>query len=305
MKKTSLIFLLLFLCMSFVGYAQKMTIATYNLRNDNQGDSIAGNGWQQRCPIIANLIQYHDFDIFGTQECFYHQLENLVDKLPGYAYIGVGRDDGKKEGEHSAVFYKTDKFKLLENGDFWLSQDTKKPNLGWDAACVRICSWGRFEVKETGFKFLFFNLHMDHVGVTARRESAKLILSKIKEMAGDSQVILTGDFNVDQKNESYTLLNTSGILKDSYEMSPIRYELNGTFNNFRINLKTDERIDHIFLTNGFRVSRHGILTECYWTPGEDKNTIDKNGNFPEELSLYKYIPRLPSDHYPVVTIVEY
>jgi endonuclease/exonuclease/phosphatase family metal-dependent hydrolase len=124
-------------------------------------------------------------------------------------------------------------------------------------------------------------------------------------MAGDSQVILTGDFNVDQKNESYTLLNTSGILKDSYEMSPIRYELNGTFNNFKINLKTDERIDHIFLTNGFKVLRHGILTECYWTPGEDKNAVDKNGNFPQELSLYKYISRLPSDHYPVVTIVEY
>ena len=95
-----------------------ITVASYNLRNANGGDSINGNGWGQRYPVIAQIVQYHDFDIFGTQECFIHQLKDMKEALPGYDYIGVGRDDGKEKGEHSAIFYRTDKFDVIEKGDF-------------------------------------------------------------------------------------------------------------------------------------------------------------------------------------------
>ena len=120
MKKYLLTILLLVLGAE----AYSMTIATYNLRNANGGDSINGNGWGQRCPHIAGLIKFHGFEIFGTQEGKYHQLQDLKNALPGYDYIGVGRDDGKTEGEHSAIFYDTDKFSLIDHGDFWLSTDT-------------------------------------------------------------------------------------------------------------------------------------------------------------------------------------
>lgn len=78
--------------------------ASYNLRNANHNDSVNGNGWGLRYPVIAGIVQYHDFDIFGTQECFIHQLEDMKKALPEYDYIGVGRDNGKTEGEHSAIF---------------------------------------------------------------------------------------------------------------------------------------------------------------------------------------------------------
>ena len=94
-------------------------------------------------------------------------------------YIGVGRDDGKTKGEYAPIFYRKDRFKLLRSGNFWLSENTIKPNKGWDAAYIRICTWGEFKDKTDKFKFWFFNLHMDHIGVVARRESAKLILSLI------------------------------------------------------------------------------------------------------------------------------
>ena len=110
-----------------------ITVASYNLRNANGGDSINGNGWGQRYPVIAQIVQYHDFDIFGTQECFIHQLKDMKEALPGYDYIGVGRDDGKEKGEHSAIFYRTDKFDVIEKGDFWLSETTDVPSKGWDA----------------------------------------------------------------------------------------------------------------------------------------------------------------------------
>lgn len=90
------------------------TVASYNLRNANGNDSLHGNGWGQRYPVIAKMVQYHDFDIFGTQECFLHQLKDMKEALPGYDYIGVGRDDGKTQGEHSAIFYRTDKFDIIE-----------------------------------------------------------------------------------------------------------------------------------------------------------------------------------------------
>ena len=121
-----------------------ITVASYNLRNANGGDSINGNGWGQRYPVIAQIVQYHDFDIFGTQECFIHQLKDTKEALPSYDYIGVGRDDGKEKGEHSAIFYRTDKFDVIEQGDFWLSETPDVPSKGWDAVLPRICGWGHF-----------------------------------------------------------------------------------------------------------------------------------------------------------------
>ena len=123
-------------------------------------------------------------------------------------------------------------FQLLDHGDFWLNETPDKPALGWDAACIRICTWGKFSVKtaqnDANYKqsdspkdnhktFYYFNLHMDHVGVVARREAAKLVVKRIKEMTDGLPVILTGDFNVDQNDEIYTIFTQSGLLKDSFD----------------------------------------------------------------------------------------
>ena len=141
MKKIIFSFLCL-LCVLSMGAAEHIIVGTYNIRNANKGDSINGNGWGQRSPYIAQLVQFHGFDIFGTQEGKYPQLQDLKRMMPGYDYIGVGRDDGKQGGEHSAIFYRTEKFEVLDHGDFWLSTETDHPNKGWDAALPSICSWG-------------------------------------------------------------------------------------------------------------------------------------------------------------------
>ena len=112
------------------------TTASYNLRYANAEDSAAGNGWGKRYPVMAKLIQYHSFDIFGTQEGYIRQLEDMKAALPGYEYIGVGRNDGKEAGEHSAIFYRTDKFDLIKKGDFWLSETPDTASIGWDAVLV-------------------------------------------------------------------------------------------------------------------------------------------------------------------------
>ncbi|MBQ6284246.1 MAG: endonuclease/exonuclease/phosphatase family protein [Bacteroidales bacterium] len=280
-----------------------LQVGSYNIRYENKGDSLKGNGWGQRLPIIAQQILFHDLEIFGTQEGYIGQLEGMKALLPGYEYIGVGRDDGKQAGEHSAIFYKTEVFDLLDHGDFWLSPTPDVPSKGWDAALNRICTWGHFRIKATRQELYYMSLHMDHIGVQARMESAKLVVEKIKEICGGKPVVLTGDFNVDQNNPIYSTFVTSGILNDSYEVCEIRYALDGTANGFDPNSFTTSRIDHVFVSPQTRVIRYGVLTDTYRTMTPEAQKYE-NGNFPKEISFQAFQARTPSDHFPIKVILQ-
>lgn len=265
-----------------------INVASYNIRQLNESDSLAGNGWAVRCPVLSQLIKYHEFDIFGTQEGFKRQLEELKAQLPGYDYTGSGREDGKDAGEHSAIFYRTDIFDLMDSGDFWLSETPDRPSTGWDAVLPRICSWAHFRHIPSGKEFLMFNLHMDHIGKQARVESAKLVQSKMQELGSDLPTFLTGDFNVDQTHQSYAALTSTGKLNDSYQTAEQVYALNGTFNDYRTDDFSTSRIDHIFVSPNVKVEKYGVLTDTYRTPSESCDTVAK------------YTARTPSDHFPVV-----
>lgn len=278
MKKISLSILFL-LGFFYILSAQELTVASFNIRLKTTSD--VGNLWDDRKHAVTNLIQFHEFDIFGIQEGFYEQVQDMKNQLPGFEYIGVGRDDGAQKGEHSAVFFNKQRFKLIKDGTFWLSDtDTEKPNKGWDAALPRICTWGVFEDNQNNKQFIFMNTHFDHIGVEARRESAKLILEKAKELAGDLPIILTGDFNVDETNEAYFTLAKSGIVRDAHELAKIVYEPNSSFNAWGKGLKPKQRIDHIFITKPFKVRKYGILTDTY-------------------------MGKFPSDHFPVVSVLHW
>ena len=299
MKRIYILVAILFTSISLS--AQELVVASYNIRNDNSGDAKRGNGWAQRCPIICDQIEWNNVDIFGAQEVKRNQIDDMLRELEGYAFVGVGRDDGKDKGEFSPVFYKTDRFKLLDQGTFWISETPEKIGVkGWDAALPRICSYARLQDKVTKKKFWFFNLHMDHIGVEARKEGAKLIARKITEMCGNEPAMVSGDFNVDQNNEAYKTIVSQGVLTDSYEKSAKRYIQNGTFNSFNPNLYTKSRIDHIFVTKQVNVSHYAVLTDGYWTENTMPAKSIKGEAAPKEISFQKYIHRCPSDHYPVM-----
>ena len=292
------------LCFAMAMSAQSLFVGSYNIRYHNNGDDRKGNVWTTRCKVICDQVNFEDPDIFGAQEVLHAQLDDMLGALDGYDYIGVGRDNGKKKGEYAAIFYKKDRIKLLNNGNFWLNETPEKPKLGWDAACIRICSWGEFEQAATGFRFYYFNLHMDHVGVVARREAAKLVVKKIGEIAKGAPVVLTGDFNVDQNDEIYGIFASSGILNDSYTHARLRFAENGTFNDFDPNSFTESRIDHIFVSPSFQVKRYGVLTDTYRSivgKGEKKQAND----CPEEIDIKTYQARTPSDHFPVKVELEF
>ena len=264
--KRILLVAILMVCAVVVS-AQDLYVGTYNIRYKNKDDSIKGNVWTKRCQVMCDQINFESPDVLGMQEVLVEQLHDFQRLLDNYSSIGVGRDDGKEAGEYAAIFYKNDRVKLLDSGNFWLNETPDVPKLGWDAACIRICTWGKFKDLRTKKKFYFFNLHMDHVGVVARREAAKLVVSRIKEMTQDAPVVLTGDFNVDQTDEIYGIFAHSGILKDSYENARIRFAENGTFNSFKVETKTDSRIDHVFVSPSFKVEAYGLRTDSYWAKG--------------------------------------
>ena len=285
--------------------AQEMLVGTYNIRNKNDGDSIRGERWSKRCQVICDQMNFMSPAIFGTQEVLHTQLQDMLHGLRNYGTIGVGRDDGNTKGEYSAIFYDKGRLRLLDHGDFWLSETPDRPTLGWDAACIRICTWGKFKDLQSGRKFYFFNLHMDHVGRVARREGAHLVVSKIREIAGKKPVVLTGDFNVDQTDEIYSIFTESGILKDSYAAAPVRFAENGTFNDFKPQLKTSSRIDHVFVSPSIHVEGYGVLTDSYWTPRTDSANTQKAADAPQEISFGTYTRRNPSDHYPVMVRIKW
>lgn len=261
MKKIIFFFTIL-TCLSQVTFAQKTTpinIGSYNIRYDNKGDGI--NAWPNRKENVKALIKFHDIEIFGVQEALIGQLKD-VSELTDFTYIGKGRDDGKEAGEHSAIFYKKDRFKLLKSGDFWLSETPEKPGKGWDATCCnRICSWGRFQDLITKKEFYFFNVHFDHQGVEARRQSGFLMAKKIKEIAGNSSTILTGDFNSTPETEQIKTIQT--ILSDSHEVTKQpAYGPEGTFNSFKFDAPMDKRIDYIFVSKNIDVLKYGVLTDA-------------------------------------------
>lgn len=286
-------------------------LATYNIRLQTSDDDARGDGWLRRRGPLTELVGFHRFDIFGTQEGFKNQLEDIKSALPGYQYIGVGRDDGAEKGEHAAIFYREDLFDLLDHGDFWLSETPDRPGLGWDAACVRICTWGKFRHRPSGKEFLYFNLHLDHVGVVARAESAKLIARKIDEIDSTVPVFLSGDFNVDQHSADYQTILNSGTLVDSFGKAKTVYAPTGTFNAFDPDSWSDNRIDHIFLSPEVEVGRYGILTDTYRSREMDSHEMEaasvpdkiETDTAPAEIGIYRYVARTPSDHFPVLITV--
>ncbi|MFC3880250.1 endonuclease/exonuclease/phosphatase family protein [Algoriphagus namhaensis] len=269
-----------FLILSFGSpiHAQSHKLATFNIRWDNPND--VGNLWKDRLPHVIALIQKHELKIVGVQEALEHQLNQLSEGL-GYDFVGVGRDDGKKAGEFSAILYEADEYELLDEGTFWLSPTPETPSKGWDAALNRVCTWAKFQ-DNSGMAFFVFNIHYDHIGEQARIESSKLVLQQIKKI-NPSQLpaVWMGDFNVAPEDEAYTVILQDSNWKDARLVSqrPSKGP-RGTFTGFEWKVKTNRIIDHIFVNSGVQVSRHVILDDHY---GQ------------------KY----PSDHFPVMAEVEF
>lgn len=249
--------LTLLLCLTSM--FSQVKLMTYNIKYANENDG--ENSWSYRKNWITSQIKFYEPDIFGVQEALQVQIDYFSEHMPNYKHIGVGRDDGMKKGEYSAIFYNSEKFKVLENNTFWLNETPTKIKKGWDAALPRICTYGLFENKKTGEKFWYFNTHFDHVGVKARQESAKLIFEKITELnTQDYPVVLSGDFNLMPDTKSIQYLSEQMI--DAKGAADLVFGPEGTYNGFNFSEPVTRRIDYVFLSNnGFQVKKYAVLSD--------------------------------------------
>ncbi|MCP4290272.1 MAG: endonuclease/exonuclease/phosphatase family protein [bacterium] len=286
-------YLLILLCLALLGGysfatpgANKNTVDTkimsFNIRYAGANDG--ENGWDKRRYLVRRAIRDHKPAIFGIQECLWDQGLELNEAFYGYRITGVGRDDGVQAGEMCLIFTRYDRYHLLDQGNFWLSEQPEEPgSKGWDAACPRIVTWVKLRDRRCNPDTLYvFNTHLDHAGPRAREEGSRLLQTRMKEIAAGHEMILLGDFNADAsgKDAPYKILVEEGYLqglslRDSYLFaSGAEKKLNpGTWHGFT-GKASRGRIDWILTTGGFRAVDAGI------------ERLQMNG-------------RYPSDHFPV------
>lgn len=239
-------------------------VMTFNIRLDTPGDSL--NNWQYRKDRAAKAVLFYDADLLGTQEVLHNQLVDLAERLPQYQWVGVGRTDGKEQGEYSALFYKKDRFEALDSGTFWLSETPEVAgSKGWDAAYERVATWARLKDRHTGRQYLAVNTHLDHIGVVARREGINLILKRMEQLGKDLPVILTGDFNSNPQSEVVKLVTDPARprhLVDSRSASPLIYGPAWSWHGFgQVPMAERELLDYVFVSPDIRVLKYGVLAE--------------------------------------------
>jgi len=276
MKKLLVIVLMLFTAL-FANAQAEVKVMSFNIRLDVKSDG--ENWWEKRKDKVAGLMNYYEADFIGLQEVVHNQLLYLKDSLRGYSFIGVGRDDGKQAGEYSCIFYKQDKYTIVEQSTFWLSPTPGLPSKGWDAALNRVCTYGLFKDKKTKQLLWVFNTHFDHMGKLARLESARLIIKKISELnTKNYPVMVTGDFNSKPEAEpsQYMMAN----MQNSRSISKLVYGNADTWNGFKFNERPDGCIDYIFVSK------------------DDRITVSKFATITDSYDM-KY----PSDHFPVLATI--
>lgn len=266
MKKNIIFFICLFFATGEIIAQTELNVMTFNIRYNTKADSL--DAWPYRKDKLASQVLFYEVVLLGVQEALHDQMIDLKERLPQFKYIGVGRDDGKEKGEYSAIFYDTTRLQVLQNETFWLSETPSVAgSKSWDAAITRIVTWAKFRDKKTKKIFYAFNTHFDHIGQIARRESAKIILQKVKEIAGNTPAIITGDFNAKPTDEPVRVIGdkTNPLhLIDTKEISATpHYGPAGTFNGFQSKEKDDEPIDHIFIKGKWKVLKHATISETW------------------------------------------
>lgn len=252
---------LIFLLFAFAAIAQvketPINIITYNIRYNNPGDGV--NAWPNRKDNVKALVKFHDADILCVQEALAEQFDALSENT-NFDFVGVGRADGQRKGEFSAIYFDKTRFNKKDGGTFWLSETPDVPSKGWDAVLPRICSWVKLYDKLNKKEFIIFNTHYDHVGVKARIESAKLIKQKIQEIAPKLPVVYTGDLNVTPETDAIATIKS--FLQDAKEIAiEPPYGPTGTFNAFDFDSEVKNRIDYIFVNKGFKVQKFAVLSD--------------------------------------------
>ena len=265
----------------------ELRVMSFNIRFGTAEDG--ENHWKNRQQMVFDVLRNHKSDVIGMQETLHFQIEEILTAVPGYGMVGVGREDGDKEGEYSAILYDRTRFDVNESDTFWLSDTPEVPgSITWGNACTRICTWARFVDKKSGSAFYVYNLHLDHISQPSREKSAALLIQRIGQRKHRDPFLVTGDFNVGEGNPVIRYLkgeitfdgNDNDVpanpipVVDTFRVLYPDASGVGTFNEFE-GKRDGEKIDYILAPSVTKVLEAQILHD----------NVDG---------------RYPSDHFPVI-----
>ncbi len=268
----------------------ELIIVNLNIRYDNPEDG--KNKWENRLPIVADFISESAPHLLGFQEVTHRQLLDLQKIMPDYDFVGKGRKDGLMGGEYNPIFYRKDRFHLLESGTFWLSDTPEEPgSIGWDAQLPRIVTWAKLKDREGGKIIFHFNTHFDNKGIDSRYKSVDLLVDRIEEISEVSPVVVSGDFNIRKDHPRYgkqPYIHLIEMLKHQLQMESAEFvaekviSAGATGNGFEENWqqRPPNAVDYIFVNPGFKVRSYQV------------DSIIRDGVF-------------IADHWPVLAVVKY
>lgn len=250
--------------------AAPLSVMSFNIRYATAKDG--DNHWTLRREHLFALLREQRADVIGLQEALHDQIGEILEAVPGYAYVGVGRADGRKAGEYAALLYRTARLQVRRTDTFWFSDTPQVVNSkSWGNTVERICTWAYFEDRE-GPAFYLYNVHLDHESQPSRERSVALLLATIADRDPKAPVIVTGDFNAAESNPAVQAMRPAFV--DAFRVVHPNAAEVGTFTNFVVGRTTGEKIDYVFVEPGTEVLDAAIL----------RNARDG---------------RYPSDHFPV------
>ena len=256
--------------------SEGLKVMSYNIRYGSAEDGT--NSWKYRWPATVEMLNEVKPDVFGVQEALDFQVEFVSEMVRDYKGYGVGREDGKHDGEHMAIFWNKKTVKMMKSGTFWLSETPEKPSMGWDAACYRTATWALMKDKKTGKKFYFVNTHLDHEGEEAQKNGLKLIVDRIASINPEGYpMVLTGDFNIIPDNPG--LVDLDKIMTSTRKIAK-KTDSKGTFNGWRKD-RQGPVIDYIYVSGFSEVSEYETITK--------------------EFAKKPFI----SDHYPIMSVLKF
>ena len=262
---------------------EPLTVMSFNIRYGTAKDG--DNDWTARRSLLFHVVREQAADLIGLQEALSDQITEIAAAVPGFATVGVGRDDGGIAGEYAAILFRESRFRVAEAGTFWLSDTPTVPgSKSWGNNVTRICTWARF-IDRKGHGLWHFNVHLDHQSQRSRELSAAMLLRRIESRAFPSEpVIISGDFNVGEGNPAIAVLtggrkpDQTAPFVDTFRVLHPGLQEVGTFTGFKFGATMGDKIDYVLVQPGTEVLNAEIV----------RSSRDN---------------RYPSDHFPVIARV--
>ena len=249
-------------CLSLLAADQgnlDVRVMSFNIRNSHAND------WEARKGLVYEVIGDYAPDVLGLQEANSFQLEDLSNEFPQYGKVGEGSMGGSK-GQHSAILFLEERFKLMDSGSFWLSENPTQPSKSWRSAHHRICTWVELLGRKTDRTLYIYNTHMDDGSREARENGSRMIMEHIQGKVQAAPFVFMGDFNAREDSEALKIIKGNsearqnpGIkMVDSFRVLYPDRENVGTYNGFT-GQSDGPKIDYIMIKPNMKVREASIL----------------------------------------------